>query len=219
MRNLPFEFIARKNKIANPNAWVWLFQLNVEGDDCFFLTNNNECIEFNGIIYDPYPIEIQNLPSSLDGDELETTITLSNVDQGIAAFVDTNEGLIDKKVNVLITNIEDPFSEAYTEFFSVVDCSVNQRQITLTVSYLAISDQDFPGLYYIKDFCRWEFGSTECGFDLGLLNPGETCTKRLNGSQGCNFWGDREVANAQTRQHPQRFGAFPFLSKGVVFEV
>ncbi len=219
MRNLPFEFIARKNRLYNPNAWVWLFQIQADGDDTFLLTNNDICVEFDGFEYDPYDIDFDGLSASINGDELETSLRVSNVNQQLAAFLDLTEGLMDNTVTILLTNLEDPFSEAYEETYKVIDSSASNREIVLQLSLLAISEQEFPGLFYIKDFCRWEFGSTQCDFDLGLLNPGETCTKRKEGAFGCDFWGAREEANAQTRKHPQRFGAFPGLTHGIAFEV
>lgn len=219
MRNLPFEFIARKNKIANPNAWIWLFQIQALGDDTFFLTNNNECIEFEGVIYDPLDIELSELSSSLRGDLPEITIALSNISQEIMSYVETYDGLIGNTIKLQLINTETEFAESYIEDLLITETSFDNNNIEFVCTFLALEQTSFPGIVYVKDFCRWEFTSDRCGLPAAIVNPGETCTKSLNGTFGCIYWGNQEELNALPRLHPKRFGAFPTLPTGRVFEV
>jgi len=218
VRNLPFEFIARKNKVNNPDAWIWLLQIQTQNDDFFLLTSDNVCTEYKGEIYDPYDLEVGELSLSSDGDLPEISIDLSNHNQQIAAFVEANDGLIGNIINIKLINLETPFAEAYEETLEVIECDIGKR-ISFTCSYFAISSRGFPGLFYLRDFCRWEFTGAECLVPASVVNPGETCTKRKEGNLGCEFWGDREVAATLPRQHPNRFGAFPTMPVGFIFEV
>jgi len=220
VRNLPTEFIVRKNKIANPNAWIWLLELQADdSNNCFYLTNNNDCVEYGGFTYDPYDLEIGDLAFDLRGDLPEVRVTLSNVTQQIMAFVEAADGLVDKNITIRLTNIEAPFTDVYEEELRVIETEIDNTTIEFTASFLAFEAVGFPGLLFVKDFCRWEFTSVECGVPIGIVAGGEVCTKSLNGSFGCIFWGDREVANFLPREHPNRFGAFPSLPIGRVFEV
>jgi phage-related protein len=221
MRNFPAEFIARKNRISNSAPWVWLAQIQMDTtlDTGFFVTDNNVCITFLGDDYDPYPMSLSSIGADLEGTIQRVTITIQDVLQKFMPYIIEGQGLTGNTVLLRLVNLEPPFTDSYDITFIIDEVETDDTSIILQTSIMVSDDTELPAVKFLKDFCHWEFLGTECGVNAGVPNTGQTCTKRLDGTFGCRYWGDQEVLAAFPRQHPKRFGAFPDLPTGEIFEV
>lgn len=218
-RNIPASFSSEKNKLYQGNPWIILMELQVDATQSFYLTNSLQSVTSNADVYDPYVIELDTI-SNNSADELFTgTVTVSNITRQIMAFIEADAGLSGRDLIIQLVNLANP-NDTITEEYKIRQTIVTNETITFEISYVSLEEAEFPGSFVSRNACRWEFGSTDCGLDttnVALYNPptDSTCTKRLNGTYGCIFWGDREVADSLARQHPQRFGAFPSLPAGL----
>jgi len=220
LRQLPAAFIAAKNKTVNPNAWVWCLQIQVDSqtDDGFFITGNNEPVTLGSDVYDPYPLRVDEMSEGLEGAESGVNIIINDVVSDFMAYVIPGEGLIGNNVLMTLVNLED-LNSTYVLDFKIN--SIRARGPALNIQLVAFNtfDRGLGNLTYQRNFCRWDFTGEECGVDPSVPLAGEICTKRLQGTFGCEYWGDREALAAFPKLHPMRFGAFPSLITGRSFEV
>lgn len=220
MKQLPAAFIAEKNKTVNPSAWVWCFKIQVDADsdEGFWITTNNEAVTIGADTYDPYPVELDNLTESLTGLDNELDINVEDINGDFAYYLLSGDGIVGNLAVITIVNLEDT-TAYYTLEYKIVSCKLDNTKVRITVTSMNTADPNFRNLTYQRDFCRWDFTSTECGVNPLVPSPGQICTKRLQGSFGCEDWGDREALAGYTKKHPLRFGAFPSLTTGRAYEV
>lgn len=222
-RTLPASFILEKNKLYNENPWLMLIELQVSSTSSFYLTNSMTSITSNGDVFDPYPITLDKIPSSDEGDLTNVRITISNITRELMTYVEESDGLVGKTLLLQIFNAAN-LNDTYSEKLEVFSSGCTVGSIEIEASYFMLETATFPGAFFVRDYCMWEFGSAECGVDtsnINIFNPSvdSTCTKRKSGNFGCIFWGTRESSAGVTVNHPKRYGGFPSIPRGLVLNV
>lgn len=222
-RTLPASFITQKNKLYNDDPWLLLLELQVSSTSSFYLTNSMTSITSNGDVFDPYPIEFDTIPSADGGELSKVKVTISNITRELMTYVETSDGLTGKTLLIQIFNTAN-LNDTYSEKLEVYSLGCTSGQITIEASYFMLEKATFPGAFFVRDFCMWEFGGAECDVNISnvsIFNPAvdSTCTKRKSGTFGCTFWGARETSAGVTSNHPQRYGAFPSIPLGLVLKV
>lgn len=221
MRSLPTAYIAKMNKRISSDAWVWLLQIQVDADtdDGFFLTTNTEEVTFDSVVYDPYPVRVKGFGEDDLGSIKPVSIEIEDISLEIMPYVLSSGGLTGNVVSLKLVNLDAGLTDAFELELQIARARYDSRTLTLEAIPGNLFPAEFPSARYLRDFCQWQFLSTECGVDASVPGPGETCTKRLQGTFGCEYWGDQEVLAAFPRNHPKRYGGFPSLISGITFEV
>lgn len=220
MRSLPTAFIAQKNKLVSAGAWVWCLKIQVdaEADDGFFITSHNDTVTLGSDVYDPYPVSVSGFGESLDGEQQSINIQIQDALLEFLYYAELYDGILANEVELTLVNLADLTSK-YTINLKIDSVTADSKNLTIVAAQFNSFDKGLANMTYQRDFCRWEFLSTECGVDASVPGPGETCTKRRDGTFGCSYWGEQEVLASFPLNHPKRFGAFPSLVTGTTFEV
>lgn len=223
MRNLPLGFSEVISLIlGNSGLWSVLVELQVTDTESFLLCDAETPITYLGDTYEPYPINLSNILFAEQSTLKSLTLTISNITRELAPYLELADGLNGKEAYVYFYN--DVADSAILQKYRVRASSLNTANIAFDLDFFGIVDSTFPGAYYNKNGCMWDFGGPECGLDItnvNIYNPptDSPCTKKLEGTFGCRFWGDREAVFDPPRQHPTRFGGFPNLLNGDSLEV
>ncbi len=227
MRSLPATTVAIKNRIASTSSWLFLFEIFINGGTLVFrLTNNPEPVTFDGKTFQRYGIGFDEIEENSSGDLPTMSITLSNADRAVASLLERYNGFRDEKVVVYLVNSEDlgDPSARIRHQFRVQSATVGEQVASLELGSIRFFDMDWPHQKYLRNSCRFIFGSEECGwgFVAGLpginppvgVTPSFFCDKTLNGARGCQYHGDLYDAVAGVDPlHPMRAGFFSTIPK------
>ena len=213
-RDLHADMKAAKNLIASDNAWIMLFEIAVSDVEVLRLTNNEEAVTFNSLVYSPFPIMMETMEESGQGDLPYINVTVSNVEQVLNEYLERQNGLLDQAVTMKLINEANLADDAASITINLVirETTVTETAVTFRLSHHPFFEIDMPHQRYYRGRCRWAFKSTQCGWSQ-LTTDSDTCDKTLDGSNGCQAHGDITTADGGTANHPARFGGFPGIPR------
>lgn len=219
---IPAEIIAEKNKLSNINPWLILLDLRlfssawrsenvhfntVEGEDTWVdttirLTSNTEEVTFDGNVYYPFPMEIQQPSQSMSGSIPEVNISVSNADRVIQGYIEAVDGAVDSEVIMYIVhagNLASDFSD-FERRFKILSTTCTNDWVVFTLGLMSPTFMRFPLYRTMGNHCNWLFKGAECGFGGAI----EQCNHTLKACQSLN--------------NSANFGGFPGLNTtGVKF--
>ena len=230
VRTLPPSMIAEKNRIETPQAWMWLFEVFfAHATLVLHLVNNEEAIEFGGDTYQPFPIGFKEIEETSQGDLPTVTIMVGNVSQEIMSFLEEFDGMRDEKVTIrLVNTATNADATAKVEStFRIRSASADHEKATFELAVHPMFELDWPYQRFLRQSCRWRFGSRECGWGFtegipGIVPPqavvdagnnSSSCDKTLNGANGCVAHGLLYSTAGETSLWPRRAGFFPLIPK------
>lgn len=195
------------------DAWVWLWKITVDitasATSVVYLTNQAETITLGSDVYQPYPMTQGSIEQTNEGEVTTVTLTMSNVTRKLSTFIETGAGLANMPVTLSLAKRDDLASGAALVFdFTVGNVTLTRASATLTLESPNFFQRVSPRDTVSRDRCRWRFKGKECGY-VGTLS---TCDKSL---PTCILRGDDERDSGLTRNHPQRFGGFPGIERGL----
>ncbi|MEO2122084.1 MAG: hypothetical protein ABGY10_01955 [bacterium] len=213
-RDLHADMKIAKNLIASDKAWIVLFEISVSDIEIFRLTNNEEAVTFNSLVYSPFPIMMETMEESGQGDLPYINVTVSNVERVLNNYMEQRNGLLDQKVKMQLVNEANLINDAASITINLVirETTVTENAITFRLSHHPFFEIDMPHQRFYRGRCRWAFKSTQCGW-TGLATDSDTCDKTLDGANGCQAHGDTTTADGGTASHPARFGGFPGIPR------
>lgn len=198
MRSINVALITEKNKLDSPGVWIDLLQVDIPTVGTLYLARNTEPVTFDGNTYTPFGCSINSIPQDLRGGLEEVEVSVSNVTREFSAYVEQQElrGARVKLITVSSLHLGDPTAMLEEIDFEINEISVQEEVVSFRLGHERLLQQNFPGMRYLRNNCRWIYKSVECGY-VGSL---PTCDKVLEGDNGCR-------AHANTK----RFGGFPGL--------
>jgi len=213
-RDLHADMKIAKNLIASDKAWIVLFEISVSDIEIFRLTNNEEAVTFNSLVYSPFPIMMETMEESGQGDLPYINVTVSNVERVLNNYMEQRNGLLDQKVKMQLVNEANLINDAASITINLVirETTVTENAITFRLSHHPFFEIDMPHQRFYRGRCRWAFKSTQCGW-TALATDSDTCDKTLDGANGCQAHGDTTTADGGTASHPARFGGFPGIPR------
>ncbi len=204
MKDLHPELTKEKSKLAQTEPWLVLWQIdaNKAGTKKYCLVAHDEEVEFDGVVYSPFPIVIGESSENSEGNLPQTNVTVVDVAREITADLKAANGFVGHNVKLIIVHkyhLDDP--EAKSEATAkVLSCSRTQQNVSFRIGHTNFLGLPFPSERFTER-CRWVYKSYECGY-AGALT---TCDKTLNGSNGCVAHG------SDSSIHPARYGGFPTI--------
>lgn len=215
MKVLPGQLVEIKNALFNSGAWIRLYTLDVNDTLRIRVTDNSEPVTFDGQTYQPYPVSFEQLRETGDGQLPVYTIAVSNVTREVTALLERYDGFRGRSVRIQFVNSEylsDP--TANVGFLGrVKSVTVDANAAAFEIGSDEFLDLRFPFHSFNVTTCRHEFGGPRCRWGFPARPPGVppsfSCTKVLNGPNGCRAHGDLYEQVGVPREHPQRFGGFP----------
>jgi lambda family phage minor tail protein L len=193
MRIINSTFTQEKNKAVNSPLFLYtIYNYNGLDDDLNFARWDTDIV-YGGVTYTKFPITHEKISENTSGEVDTVQIRISNVNRLIQSFLEdyswSGKKIIIKQV--WADHLDD--AEAYIMHEYYIDSySTNEMEAVFTLtSKFDVLDIVLPGGTYNRNYCRWKFKSSECGYS----GAETTCNKTL---QRC-----RELGNQE------RIGAFP----------
>jgi len=178
----------------------------------FYLPDHSNTTDDIDIKYMPFPLSISPVGNTITGEIYNMGVSVSNVNRIIGNAIQMAGGLRGNRVIHLrvfygLTNQGRDFS--FQDIMYINTVSITQDNVEFGLeSRLNILGIQIPTNLYLRDFCRFLFNSTECGYDGTSLDTdaypmasSSSCDHTLRGPNGCS-------AHKNTR----RFGGFPAIA-------
>jgi len=193
---IPAALIAEKNKLANDSPFLLLCEIVMSGVVTLRLVKNEENIVWQGQTWAAFPFDIDDMGEAGRNEVPAVQLTVSNVSRAIQSYIEQYDGGVDATVILRVVHADHLVgTETNTTMvrldFVVTGCTANAKDVVFTLGASNPWQRRIPMARARKNFCRWKFKSTECGY----AGAETTCDKSLT---RC-----RVLANST------RFGAFP----------
>lgn len=190
------EFTQQKNAKTNAPIYLYtLFDYDGFGNDLNYAEWDSN-ITFDSIEYTAFPITHNEIGENSQGEIDSIKINISNVSRLIQYYLETYN-FKGKKVRIRLVwldRIDYPtdkldfiyYIDSYTANESLVEFSLTPKTDVLQVV--------LPARMYSRNYCQWQFRSTECGYSIANE---ETC--------------NRTKQRCKELQNYSRFGGFPSI--------
>lgn len=198
MKTLTSALIAKSNTLADAGAWLALISVDIADGTVLRLTPNPASVTFDGLTYQPWPMQIDQVQQDSTGGLPDLTVALSNVTREISAYLEVND-VRGRRVTlqyVHSANLADPAALAVDERYDITAVRVRADVATFVLGQERLESHVFPGGRFLRDYCRWIYKSADCGYAGALAS----CDKILEGPNGC-----------RAHTNLPRYGGFPLL--------
>lgn len=188
--------LIEKNKLANDQPWIVLFEIQLPDGTSAYLAKNNDVVGWNSITWEPIPVLLSD--NSQDMKSMSTfTVQVSNVSGAVQAYLEEYNGLVDSVIIIRLVHAAhlDNTVPEIEESFNVQSTSYDEQWVTFTLGsdfwmyYRALADR------YLPDFCCWKYSQIKCGVKASVLALYPTCCHTL--------------ADCKLRNNAVRFGGAP----------
>lgn len=148
-----------------------------------------------------FPFDLDDLSEQSKNEVPRVVMKVGNASRAIMYYLEQGAGGVGAQVtlHVVNTNHLDETTAAVTVDMECNDCTADDQWAYFTLGAPSPFAVRFPRNRILKDFCRWRFKSTECGYAGGIT----TC--------------DKSLANCRARANSARFGGFPGVGYGGVY--
>jgi len=200
-RDVNAEFNEEKNKSANAPVHLFtVYDYDSLGND-LYLAESDADVEFDSVTYRKFPIKYDAIGENNSGEIEKLKITAANISREIGGYLEIYD-LRGKKVaikTVWLDQLAD--TDNYLEDVFYIDSySADEKNVVFTLTgKLDLLDVQVPVWRFSRNFCRWDFKSTQCGYS----GAETSCNKT---KQRCE-----QLANLQ------RFGGFPSVKSNRIF--
>lgn len=176
MKETDSSFIEQKN--AKTNLPVWLYRVEILGDDDLYFAEYDEDIPFwelNSSVYTTrtylaFPIRHSGISENTEGQIDQLTLSIGNVSREIQDFIEEHAGLRGNKVTIWKVYRENcadgssPSQTAYVQAVYYIDSVVcNERQVDFTLSSkLDVDRVSIPLRIVTRDYCPWVYKGYGC---------------------------------------------------------
>ncbi len=213
--DLPSGLLSEKNQVYTTTAWVFLFELYYDrGQRVVKLTNNDAPILFDGITWDPYPIQWKEVEEGSQGDLPQVVLSAGNAFREIQALLEHHNGLRNERVVIHLVHTAHLSDAAnrVTRKFRIRQVAASDASATFTLSSHPFFNVEFPFNRYHRQQCPFLFRGKFCGWGFPALPVGVqdsvSCDLSKDGPNGCAVHGLLYANAGQVSLWPQRFGAF-----------
>ena len=194
-------FVEEKNKPENRPLFLYRIH-EYNGTDDLLLTSWDEDVEYDGDTYLRFPMSHEAVGDNARGEIDTVTVKISNVSRLMQAYLELYD-FRGKKVTitqVFADQLADV--DANIQFIFYIENFNSDAQnvdFILTTRY-DVMDISLPLESYNRNYCRWKFKGTECGY----AGAESVCNKTI---QDCR----------DNKDNVLRFGAFPSIPQRRIY--
>ncbi|MFH2013825.1 MAG: hypothetical protein ABIJ17_02535 [Patescibacteria group bacterium] len=177
-------------KQSSAEAFVLLFQIEIEGIDTVYLCRNNEDITFGGQLYTKWAIDIDSLKTDTTGQINIFNIRVDNTLRTLQQLIEQYDNLANSNITILVVHTGN-LATAIPDFIStykVKNVKFNQSIAEFELGSEDILRKRVPYRAYNKNRCPYIYKGIECGSTSALTE--------------CN----RTLSNCRERNNSPRFG-------------
>jgi phage-related protein len=178
-----------------PDPWLVLLDIAIEGEDTMYLVNNNEDVVFDGRTYIAFAFTVDQPKESSKGEIPSIQLQVANATRTLQTYVEQYQGGVGSSVTIRIVNagcLAEDYAEL-TTVMQVLACRCTAQWVTFTLGAINPLNRKFPPDQYIAMHCRFTFKGYHCGY----AGAATTCSRTLD--------------NCQLLGNSSRFGGFPGL--------
>jgi len=201
MYTLDSTFKSEKNKPSNQPIYLYSIE-DYNGSVDLNLAEWDTDITYDGVTYTKFPIKHDEIGENSQGEINNFRVTVANVNRVMQAYLESYD-LRGKKVTITLVwanQLND--TDANIKFIFYIDNYIATQdtvEFNLSSKY-DIIDLTLPNGIYNRNYCRWKFKSTECGYGGAQT----TCDKR-------------KATCKDTMINIARFGGFPSVPTNRLF--
>jgi len=200
--------IEEKNKLATDSVFLICLEIEIPGiDETVRVVRNNEDLVWKGETWAAFPFELDEIGDSSKGEVPQVNVRVSNVSRALEAYLyeyDTYckvSGFEPITVKIYVVNTKviqaDGNAEPEVEHeFELKQPRTDSKWVTFILGAANPFNRRFPRNRIIKNFCRYRFMDTRCGY----TGPATSC--------------DKTLTMCRTLENSTRFGGFPGAGSG-----
>lgn len=207
---IPTVVIQESNKIASPNAWLWLLTVTLPDTSIVRLVKNNENITFDGNVYTKFNFNVQAGAETSKAAIPVWSIVFSNQSRIMGAFAEQQNGAVGSTVLIQRVN-SGHLAESFVDLefeFSVTSSSVIGQNVTYNLGVPDLLGNRFPQWRYTARHCRFQFELDECAYPDKRANPSDDIF--TGSATDCG----RTFSECTDRGNTNRFGGHKGLAGG-----
>jgi lambda family phage minor tail protein L len=187
-----------KNKKENEPIYLYtIHDYNSLGNNLTYAEANVDIV-YDTVTYSKFPIKHDEISENSRGEIDSFRVSVTNVNRVLGAYLETYD-LRGKKVTItLVWANQLADADAHIDFIYYIDnYSVTEDVVEFVLtSKFDVLEIALPLGKYCRNYCRWKFKSTECGYPAGGAQT--TCDKR-------------KATCKATMLNLARFGGFPSI--------
>jgi lambda family phage minor tail protein L len=198
-------FKEQKNAQANQPIFLYsIIDYDSLGNDLNFAEYESD-VKYptdGGTLYTRFPIKHEYTSQNVKGSIDQVTLTVANVNRLIEAYL-LSYNLRGKQVKIKhVWAYQLADEDAYTEEIYYIDNYTTdvENAVFVLSSKFDVLDVTLPTRTYLRSYCAWKFGSTQCGH---TIVGDETCNKTF--------------ARCRVLANQIRFGGFPSVPSDKLF--
>lgn len=201
MHSLTQAAIIEKNNLDSENVWVWLVNIPLSDSGNIRVCDYGQNLTWNGETWLAFPFEIDVVGETQKGEVPMVNVRVSNVTRVLIPYLEAGRAGVGSTVYLKVVNTAKlDSSTAEIEFeFICTGCKVDAEWVTFALGARNIHRRRLPANRVLKNFCRYRFKGTRCGYSGGE----STCNHTLG---RC-----RELNNST------RFGGFPGVGSEAIY--
>lgn len=189
-RTISSGLIPPKNDLAQANPWVLLVEVINASATSMRLTDNTETVHWNGYDWSPFPIQLESIGETSQGETPGVRLAVSNVEHAVQAALGSVGGLIGQKAVLRLVhaaNLSLTSVPAYE--YDIISAEADARFISFNLSARSPYESQVPRHRMLKNSCRFKFKSDECGYAGAETACDKTLTRCRVLSNSANFGG------------------------------
>lgn len=207
MENLSNIAKAEKNKLNSDSVFLIALDIDIpDVSETIRLVNNNEDVVWNGVTYQAFPFQLDEMSEATNGEVSEFTLNVSNVNNIIGTYVRQydayvkNNGFepIDVTLSVINTNNLASSDAEIQHKATLISPTINSQQVSFTLGGVNAYNK-VVHKRMLRNGCRFRFKSVQCGY--------------TGSATECN----KTYSRCQELSNQARFGGFPLIgNKGII---
>ena len=201
MLSLASALISRKNMLSDDGAWLVLLEIDFPGaEPTMRIVRNTEDVVWDSQTWTAFPFAVDTINENNKGEEVNVVVRVSNVSRYVQGILeDTDTVGADITLRVVHSEHLDT-SAALTMEFLCTAVVADSEWVSFTLGAKSVFRRRFPQERILKDFCRWRFQSTPCGYSGAQTS----CDKTL---EDCR----------DNKSNEDRFGGFPLVGFNEIY--
>ena len=163
-------YLDEKNVIASTGAWILLLEIVQSNYSTLRYTNNNEKVNWNGNIYQPVPIFVEDISTSISGAFPNFRIQIDDIDMStgdtLRNRIKETDGLIGGTLRLMVVHSAhlSLTIAAIDESAEIIECELNAGSVILTLGISSTLTKRFPTSRNVPGFCRHKFRDALCKY-------------------------------------------------------
>lgn len=155
------DLLEEAGKLSPEGAWVWLVTVFISDVQTIHLTDNNESITFDGVLYRPAPVQISAQRVENTGNISEVSVTIGNANLAASTLMNLNEGFGGRSVRLQRVHTDNlaNTNASISQTFRVRDASADISTATFRLGLDDIFAARIPYELLSARRCRWSYNS------------------------------------------------------------